>query len=249
MLWDPSTYIGGDGIITGCDENHEWMIKWWFENISKQSTFPITFLDFGMSKSARQWVEKRAPVIPITPPPLNSESLISENTQQLWEGLYGPTVWKCRPAWNQKPFAFLKTPYDRTVWLDIDCQVLKPLHSLFDASEGGIAMAYEVERAVQRYRKHNLLFAEEKHYNTGVVSFLRTCPLIPEWAKRTLTDHHLFLGDQDLLSRIIYEKQFPVHLLPDIYNRRPRDGCTPETIILHFVCSGGKQHILKHLSA
>lgn len=245
MSWDSSLYIGGDGIITGCDENHEWMLKWWWENYSKHNTYPVTILDFGMSRSARLWCENRFPIHSVEPPPLKPKEATPHSLQKIWEELYGPTLWKTRPGWSRKPFAFLKTPYDRTLWLDIDCQVLKPLNSLF--TDSPLAITYEVERAVKKYRDHNLLLPGEKTYNTGVVSFLRTCPLIPEWAQRTLTDNHLFLGDQDILSRIIHEKNYPVKLLPDIYNRRPQDGCTPDTHILHFVCNGGKHYLLKTL--
>jgi len=127
----------------------------------------------------------------------------------------------CKKKLGTKTFAFLQTPYDRTIWLDIDCQVLKPLDPLFEASTSGIAMVSEVERAIQKYRKHNLLLPNEHTYNTGVVSYLRTCSLIPEWAKRTLSDKNLFFGDQNILSRLIHEQKVPLTVLPDIYNRRP----------------------------
>ncbi|NGX50700.1 MAG: hypothetical protein K1060chlam2_00549 [Chlamydiae bacterium] len=245
--WDDTHYKGGDGIIVATNEKLEWLLKWWWGHYIKHNTFPVTFIDFGMSKSARIWCENRAPVITLSPPPLKPQEAIPHETQEIWESIYGPTLWDARKGWGRKPFAFLKTPYDRTIWLDIDCQVLKPLHSLFDASASGIAMVLEPERTVKKSRKLNLLLPGEVSYNSGVVSFLRTCPLIPEWAKRTLSDNHLFYGDQDILSRIIHEQKPSMTTLPDIYNRQVRYGYTPETFILHFVGGRGKKDLFRLL--
>ncbi len=55
-------YIGGDGILTGCDQNQEWMLKWWWENYTACNQFPVTFVDFGMTASAKKWCEKHGTV-------------------------------------------------------------------------------------------------------------------------------------------------------------------------------------------
>ena len=108
-------------------------------------------------------------------------------------------------------------------------------------------MTLEVEHVRQEHRHHHLLSKGEQIYNTGVVLFHRTCIIIPKWAQRISQENHLFIGDQDVISRIIYEETFPLTVFPSIYNRHLEEGLTPDTHILHFVCSKGKQHILKHL--
>ena len=65
LKWETSNFIGGDGVLTGCDENHEWMLKWWWKHYTSSNTLPVTFLDFGMSKSAQIWCKKRGLVIPV----------------------------------------------------------------------------------------------------------------------------------------------------------------------------------------
>ena len=52
-----------EGVLTGCDESHEWMLKLWWNYYSQTNTYPVTFCDFGMSKSARLWCEKRGDII------------------------------------------------------------------------------------------------------------------------------------------------------------------------------------------
>jgi len=247
--WDDTHYIGGDGILVATNEKLEWMLKWWWGHYSQHNTFPVTFIDFGMSKSARMWCDNRGTVITLSPPALKPQEAIPQNTQEIWESIYGRALWEARKGWGRKPFAFLKTPYDRTIWLDIDCLVLKPLHPLFDASASGIALAQEPERTVKKSRELGLLLPGEISYNSGVVSYLRNCPLIPEWAERTLSENHLFYGDQDILSRIIHEKKALITTLPDIYNRQKRYGSTPDTFILHFVGNRGKNDIFKLLKS
>ena len=244
--WDNSFQEGGCGVITGCDNNHEWMLKWWWENYSKHNSYPVTIFDFGMTLSAKIWCEQHFRVIPFNFFSIEPQKNLSFKGQKIWEKLYGPTVWKARANWFKKPFVFLKTPYNKTVWLDIDCQVLKPIDFLFNINSS-IGMAYEVERFTKKFKKYRLLLPNEEIFNTGVVSYLRGESLISEWAKRTISEYHLFLGDQDIISRIIYEKNVFVTLLPENYNRRPRDGVTSDTYILHFVCNGGKAYLLKTL--
>ena len=248
--WDNRTYTGGLGVLVGCNACQEWMLKWWWENYSKHNSFSVTFIDFGMSKSARLWCEMQGNVIPLLLPP-NTVKLKEElplKTQKLWEKIYGAAIWKARVGWCRKAFAFLKTPYDSTLWLDLDCQVLKPLNSIFHDTTASLAMALEKRHSAKELFQHKLLYKGELLYNTGVVLFQRHCPIIPKWAKKTLTENHLFIGDQDILSRIIYKEKFPLALLPSIYNHHLEDGLTPDTHILHFVCSGGKHSILKNLN-
>jgi len=52
----------GNGLITGCDETHEWMLPTWWKHYSKRNSSPVSFIDFGMSKSAKKMVpNKRDP--------------------------------------------------------------------------------------------------------------------------------------------------------------------------------------------
>lgn len=55
------------GVITGCNQNHEWLLKGWWHHFSKHNTLPVAFVDFGMSASAKAWCEKKGQVISMDP--------------------------------------------------------------------------------------------------------------------------------------------------------------------------------------
>ena len=247
--WDDTHFIGGDGVLIGSDENQEWMLKWWWEHYIAHNTLPVTFFDFGMSKSARMWCERRGPVIKIVLPKnfLKSKEKIPLELQQKWEILYAPTFWDSRPGWFSKSLAFLKTPYDRSVWIDLDCQVLNSIQPLINActQNDGVAIAREAPHCVEFSKKHDVVLEGEILYNTGVVSFMRHSPLISRWVENNFHRNHEFPGDDDILNRTIFEEKFTVNELSSLYNRRPQYGIPPETVIVHYVCTGGKHHIFK----
>ena len=234
------------GVITGCNQDQEWLLKWWWAHYSRVNTFPVTFFDFGMSKSARLWCEKRGQVQTVSPPP--SYPLSSEEDtikKKHWEELYGPTVWKARKGWQYKPIACHMTPYPLSIWVDLDCKVRKNLTSLFERYLEGMGMVKEVGRGIQPSQKKGYLLPGETLYNTGVIVFKKGDALIKQWEEKNRTDRHLFLGDQDLLSRIIYLSKTPITTLPSIYNEHAQDGGTQDGVILHFVGDGGKNALLK----
>ncbi|MEM7174413.1 MAG: hypothetical protein AAF443_00585 [Chlamydiota bacterium] len=237
------------GVITGCDDHQEWLLKWWWSHYRKCNTFPVTFLDFGMSTSARKWCQKKGTVISIELPLsiIGTKKSFSKEVQQNWETLYASTVWKARKGWLSKPIGLMHTPYQRTVWTDLDCQILQPLDPLFDASlsASGVAAVPEVKRAVAHAKRCGILLPGEKAYNTGVLAYCHQSTLITKWAKNTYTRSYEFMGDGEVFGRTIFEEKFQPTELTRKFNRYFRDGVTPETVIVHFVCSGGKHVILK----
>ena len=219
------------GIITGCNEHQEWMLKLWWHYYSQTNTYSVTFMDFGMTKSARLWCEKRGKVITVELPQdiPTSKDNIAVNNQREWEiGYHDP--WQARKGWFYKPFALLKSPYEQTVWLDIDTFIIKPLTPLFELDLTQIALPQEVLRALNPTK----LFPKEIIYNTSVIGYSEKSLLIKKWVEKVHSWNHQFLGDQDILSRLIYEDQVPVTTLPPIFNARPQDGIPKGTFIIHF---------------
>ena len=91
-----------EGVITGCNENHEWLLKTWWHYYTKSNSYPVTFMDFGMSKSARIWCEKRAPVISIPLPKTASKEEVDPQKAKIWETVYN-NPWPGRPLWARHP--------------------------------------------------------------------------------------------------------------------------------------------------
>lgn len=251
LQWEALNYIGSDGILTGCDDKQEWMLKWWWDHYSQNNSLPVTFFDFGMTKSARLWCEKRGCVVSIVLPKniVASKEEVEKDRGEMWESVYSGDVWQSRLGWFSKPFALLKSPYDRSCWIDLDCQIMRPLNELIAASDlgTGVAIVREVERSVLFCKKFGIYLEGEVSYNTGVISFKRGSPIILKWAENTLYRTKEFLGDQDVFNRTIFEEKFSLHELPSHFNARPLDGIFPETTILHFTCEPGKNYIFSQI--
>ena len=251
LEWDLKINANKKGVLTGCDENHEWMLKWWWTHYSQSNHFPVTFLDFGMSTSARLWCKRIGTVVPVTmdESAFYSREKLPTKTRKKWDACYAKTIWKSRKPWCLKPLGLLKTPYEYSAWIDLDCKVLKTIDPLIKACEGDvdIAIAKENSRGVSHYKKSNGILPGEVVYNAGVLSFQKHSPCILKWAKNMVSRNGDFLGDTEVLNRTLFEENFKVKKLSSSFNQSFVDGKKQDTHILHFVCSGGKHEIFRSL--
>ena len=51
--------------------------------------------------------------------------------------------WQCRNAWFKKPLACLQSPFKRTIWVDLDCEVRRELGELFALGEQSLALTQD----------------------------------------------------------------------------------------------------------
>ncbi len=219
------------GVITGCNQRHEWMLKPFCQYYFQTNPYPLTFMDFGMSQSARLWCETKGSVLSVDMPkqiPTPKEK-IAPKLKADWEKKYHD-VWKAREGWFFKPFALLQTPYKETIWIDIDTFVIKPLTPLFEKNFSSIGLVKEVERVVKKCT----LLPRQILYATGIIRYVSSLALIEKWVEKVYAWNHLYLGDQDILSRLIYEEKAPVHELPHYYNARPQDPLCSQTVVVHL---------------
>lgn len=92
------------GILLICSQPQEWMLPWWWMHYHFHNSFPVIFIDLGISNAAKVWCAKRGEVISLDP------------TQ------------------FEKSQAMRLSPFDKTLLLDLDAQVCCPLGPLFDLS-------------------------------------------------------------------------------------------------------------------
>jgi len=237
--WRSGGLLDTDGILVASDAQQEWLLPWWWERYADKNSAPVAFVDLGMSKEKRAWCEAKGEVIVLSvSDKCFSSEKIDKKICQSWEQSYGPAIWKVRKSWFMKPLAFLQTPYRRTIWLDLDCEVLGSVEKLFDScSPSKIAF-------VREYGWDGVSAEhQEVIYNSGLVVYERGAELIYQWAKMALSENHRFLGDQQLLSHIIFSQKWKVQELPYIYNWRIAQGALPEAIVVHWVGSWGKNYI------
>jgi hypothetical protein len=183
------------GILVGCDQHQEWMLQWWWTHYSRHNCYPVAFVDFGMSAEAKKWCQSKGHYIALDAPKnfVFPKSLISQDLIEQWEKVYGRELWQGREKWFYKPFSLEQTPFDETIWVDLDCEITGPLAPLFQKIHVHSKMALsalEVNRST-----------EEEVYNSGVIAYHRSSPLlaiIGQIFPFAITT--VFLGDQDVLT-------------------------------------------------
>lgn len=233
-----------DGVIVGCDEQQEWLLPWWWLHYRMHNQLPVTFVNFGnMSKEAVAWCTKRGQLKSLVDSDLimSQKEEIDPHLLDVWETSHSThDLWKTRPSWFKKPFSMLLSPYERTLWLDLDCQVRFSLTPIFDFCENtnGIALTIEPTIFHEIGVLQGIYHQNEKIYNSGVIVYRKNNQIIKEWATQALTHNQFFMGDQQLLSRIIHIKKLNIEPLPEIYNWRLDFGeMNPQAVILHWLGS------------
>lgn len=224
------------GIVVGADKSVEWLLAWWWEHYSLYNSYPVLFCDFGMSLAQKKWCAKRGEVAALASEgmiPLPKEMVLAEEAQK-WEAAYSPDVWKSRTAWFKKPLACLKSPFDVSLWLDIDCEVCGPLEPLFESFEPSaeIALAREISQP-------------DELFNSGVILFRKNASILQKWLEASFSRSGEFMGDQELLSKIIQEERVAIQELPYFYNWRMVFGFHPMALIVHWAGAWGKEHLKK----
>ena len=232
------------GIICGSDAKQEWLLPWWWSRLRDHSMDRVAFCDFGMTEEARQWCRERGELIsmPLIPHQIAPKESFSIEFIQVWEKNYTDTVWDLRHVWFKKPFACLGTPFQRSIWLDLDCEVVGNLEPLFQMCnrESQIGIVREFTKA------HYPQFHPDAHYNSGVIVFEHGLPLIEKWASGALESTDQFGGDDVLLSHLINSTRIPVVEIPNIYNWRISQGINLDAVVWHWMRDGGKTFIQKY---
>lgn len=248
IAWRVDPITDKDGVMTGCDSQQEWMLPWWHRCFREHNDCKIVFADFGMTKEAREWCESRGEVISVDFPEkyFISKSQIPADKIALWESIYrAERLWSSRKAWFMKPLAMVKTPFLRTIWIDLDCEVKGPIQSVFSVCDekDGIAAVVEPLPSIEKQQQLGFLKEGQKLYNTGVVVFKRGAFPIKEWAKEALQKNGDYPGNQTLLVQLLSKKKWTVYELESRYNWRMMHGSNPNAVIIHWVSVSGKDKI------
>ena len=114
------------GVVVGCDSMQQWLLPWWWRHYSQFSSYPVAFIDMGMTKEAVDWCKTRGFYIPLSEVPYRETREVSTLFAR-----YGKIPAKIRSAWLKKPYALKSSPFIQSVWIDLDCQVKADIAPLF----------------------------------------------------------------------------------------------------------------------
>ncbi|PCI77178.1 hypothetical protein COB21_03325 [Candidatus Aerophobetes bacterium] len=242
LNFSPPTKSLDQGIITGCDYKQEWMLKWWLYHAKKNSRLPLSVIDFGMSKSAKIFLQSRVHIIDGSKalnPFLKPSSYIFPSN---W-----PENWK-QDATSQRPFYFAKilatqlSPYTQSLWVDVDCKIIEnPIGAFAYIDEAqGLSMALDDPQTALRWKKENLIRPVSIAYQAGVIAFNKNSPLMEKWRSLCINLYNKEYSEQTALSNHLLENNLCINTMPSFFNHlRPQENIRAS--IAHY---GGQWHKL-----
>lgn len=180
--------------LTGCDENTEWMLDWFIDNLKKhKNTSPVIFADFGVSDKMIERIREEKKFHAV----INMKGASEK-------------------GWFLKPRAMMSSPSKKTIWIDTDCEILDNIEDLFDMLEPRkLAMVED-----KPWTKRTL----ELWHNSGVVGFIDKPIILHEWCKAIQLKKNVVAeignGDQEVLHSMLnpITKLTYIKDLPNEYN-------------------------------
>ncbi|WP_316355694.1 hypothetical protein [Candidatus Neptunichlamydia sp. REUL1] len=232
------------GVLTGCDERQEYLLKWWWTNYSKHNTYPVTFCDFGMSPSAQNWCKSKGTLISQHSIPMSN---LSEGIESApWRDTLFPLLWSNRDVWFRKAFVQQKSPYTNSIWIDLDCEVKKDVGSLFEMIQigDGFAISHTSEEETAPLHERKLLKEGTKGVQTGVFAYTNTSPIIPAWTKWCQDLYQIDFAEETCLSHLLHEKPYDIIYFSRNYNWTTPEIPNPHALILHHASATRKRNLL-----
>ena len=235
--WRTENLMEENGVIVGSDITQEWLLPWWWDHYRRHHSHPVAFVDFGMSEEMKTWCKERGEWVPLPVADIfvAEKQDIAQSRVLEMENARGKEIWSSRHAWFKKPLALLQSPFQRSVWIDLDCQILGSMTPLFGLCEHSLAMARE--------DRHS----DQASYNSGVIAFKQGLPIIKDWADQVFERNHECVCDQDVLCALIHEQQLNITEIPAIYNWSRSSQNNPDAIILHWHGPQGKSAIIHQI--
>jgi len=226
-----------DGVIVAADVMQEWLLPWWWEIYRTHNSLPVTFFDFGMSLSMQKWCKERGEyaALPIGGDLVSLKEKVEPSLACQWEQRLGEKFWEMRVSWFKKPLACLQSPYRRTIWSDLDCEIRCSLAPLFRYCEK------EPHISLNYYREYQT-------YNSGIVIFKRGSSALKSWAEEIFPISHLFRSDEDLFTHVVKEQKLKIDEIPHIYNWDFKNKDHSQAEIIHWYGPLGKNAIYQKIA-
>lgn len=138
----------------------------------------VAFIDLGMDTKGKSWAKKRGLYI-------DRSTHVSQFKEKeppaflikKWKEIMQGDISIFRPYWFAKPLALCCTPFQHTLYLDVDCEVKAPLEDVFLSLE-----ANDCALCQESFAWHELLVQQglksplERTWNSGVIAYHCHCP-------------------------------------------------------------------------
>lgn len=244
LNWRSSGLRNEDGIIVGADITQEWILPWWWNHYRKHNSYPVAFVDFGMSSEKKDWCRERGELIPLRvfDDFVKERANVDPTVVHFLEVEFGKEFWACRTVWFKKPLAFLQTPFQRTIWIDLDCEIRGSVQKLFDYANLNSGFGIVKDQCDTFFN------TDYPIYNSGVISYRRNLELVVEWAQNCIEHNCAFRGDQEVLSYLISKRKIPISEISPQYNWNRIQKDHKDSIILHWHGVYGKYVIRNQIT-
>ncbi|MCX6988534.1 MAG: hypothetical protein NTZ52_03390 [Chlamydiae bacterium] len=235
------------GVIIGCDQKQEWLLPWWWDHYSQHNSHPVACFDFGMSPKGIAWCREKGQHIKLNESVALDDQTIPCTQKEKWENRMGKGFWSVRSAWFKKPLTLLQSPFDISLWIDLDCQINGSLEPLFNSLlfGGEIGLVKEPHFLTTELKDNGFLMQDALNFNSGVIVFRKQTNILHQWAMEAIEHHAQHIGDQDALNHALLNHQSHIIELPIEYNWIRHLGPNKKALIYHFTGSPGKIKILK----
>ena len=203
-----------EAFLTGCDKNHEWFLEWFIVNYKKHVKTPLVFADFGITETALEYVRKNV-------------HAVMDMTKSAEKG------------WFKKPLSMLSCPAKKTVWIDLDCQIIDNIDRIFTLLEPNKLNMVEDKPWTKRRK--------ELWHNSGVVGFIDKPVILTQWAQQVKANPKV--GDQEVLHSMLnpITKIGAINDLPNEYNvmriQTEADNYQGKIKVMHWTGPKGKDKI------
>ena len=235
------------GVMVATDSTLEWMLPWWLYHFKKHVDLPIAFVDLGMTEEKKAFCKHHGTLISIEPKQFPFDpNRIKELTDASVFHLSNLNEFLLkRNAWLLKPFACLASPFETTLWLDIDCEILQPIDNLF-LSDGFVCLK-ENDDSLNFYINRGIIPKMSACYNSGLILYDKNHPLLFAWAKELEENPGYYLGDQDALSAIIEKFNYPIETFSKECHRFYNEQIFESTLIRHYYTIDGKKEVIRKM--
>ena len=221
------------GVLIGSDHSYERLLPWWHKHYQRHNDLPVAILDFGLSPWGKAQAQKIGEVIDATA--FSGIELITEKCPiygHIWEQIKEPCF--------KRLVNFQKSPFETTLWIDLDCQVncsIKPLFAYANTNAKFAACrASQTNRAWQEMQ--NIIPQSVISYNGGVLVFKKDSPAIDLWIQALKNYLKPFYFDDVVFSIALAESSLQINEIPTIYNDDQESAK-----IIHRMGKGGKRKL------